>query len=612
MEIKYAPFEVHVETAFWHQLAKKKIDDLKLDDTELPITLDHGHGRVKDKCEVFVDHDALDNNSDNTRCGTLKNVNTVEEFKTSSKQGLLNDFGDSLFSDLDKIEKNPSSLLNCLLYTFVDLKSWNFHYWFAFPSPASKYFKHTLIQDTKPPPAIETPKSSFFAVQNDKTLELSELNSNPDTKLNPETTIFGFIDSSTHNSAVSWAARNFIYFIHKKYKISSFQVLAHRETGSKLINVKIDVEVESGNEVRVMKSDIETRDINYTGWCINHKGKLGSRQINLSSLMKPEKLAAQATDLNLKLMKWRIAPDLDLETIKSQRVLLLGAGTLGSNVARCLLGWGVKHISFVDCGKVSYSNPVRQSLYTFNDCIGSKTLKCHQAAEALKQINPNMTTQGLEYMIPMPDHPNTVSSPSSKADFENFQKLFKEHDMVYMLTDTRESRWLPTVMGKAHGLVTVNSALGFDSLVVMKHGTEADGQACYFCQDVVAPADSTTNRTLDQQCTVSRPGLSYLASGLAVELGMANVTDTLGAERPQQLRYFLNNFQQISVKNMKAFDQCTACSQLIIDRYRSEGFEFVKSICSGMEDLEDISGLTKLHESTKDFDIISDCSFDTE
>ena len=98
--------------------------------------------------------------------------------------------------------------------------------------------------------------------------------------------------------------------------------------------------------------------------------------------------------------------------------------------------------------------------------------------------------------------------------------------MVYMLTDTRESRWLPTVMGKAHGLVTVNSALGFDSLVVMKHGTEADGQACYFCQDVVAPADSTTNRTLDQQCTVSRPGLSYLASGLAVELGMGNVTDT--------------------------------------------------------------------------------------
>ena len=76
-----------------------------------------------------------------------------------------------------------------------------------------------------------------------------------------------------------------------------------------------------------MKIDVEVDDevrnnggaINYTGWCINHKGKLGSRQVNLSSLMKPEKLAAQATDLNLKLMKWRIAPDLDLETIKSRQ-----------------------------------------------------------------------------------------------------------------------------------------------------------------------------------------------------------------------------------------------------------------------------------------------------
>ena len=111
---------------------------------------------------------------------------------------------------------------------------------------------------------------------------------------------------------------------------------------------------------------------------------------------------------------------------------------------------------------------------------------------------------------------------------DTFFYLSQEHDVVFCLTDTRESRWLPTLIASATDTLLINCALGFDSYLVMRHGRFGVGDekniddgdketvpslpetaaspepscpeklGCYFCNDVMAPGNSTNDRTLDQ------------------------------------------------------------------------------------------------------------------
>ena len=48
-----------------------------------------------------------------------------------------------------------------------------------------------------------------------------------------------------------------------------------------------------------------------------------------------------------------------------KQVLIVRVRNPGCGVARGLLGWGIRHVTMVDNGKVSFSNPVRQSLFMF-------------------------------------------------------------------------------------------------------------------------------------------------------------------------------------------------------------------------------------------------------
>ena len=162
-------------------------------------------------------------------------------------------------------------------------------------------------------------------------------------------------------------------------------------------------------------------------------------------------------------------------------------------LANELKGWGIRKITFVDNGRVSFSNPVRQPLYRFQDCLDGGSDKAHRAAAALSEIYPGVESTGHMLSVPMVGHP-VSDNREAREDFELLRQLIDNHDAIFLLMDTRESRWLPTVMGKASNKIVMNAALGFDTFVAMRHGVESasdsgDNLGCYFCSDVVAPGN---------------------------------------------------------------------------------------------------------------------------
>jgi ubiquitin-like modifier-activating enzyme ATG7 len=52
----------------------------------------------------------------------------------------------------------------------------------------------------------------------------------------------------------------------------------------------------------------------------------------------------------------------------------------------------------------------------------------------------------------MPGHA-VLSVENTTADIKLLEKLISEHDAIFLLTDSREARWLPTVIGASKGKV---------------------------------------------------------------------------------------------------------------------------------------------------------------
>ena len=109
--------------------------------------------------------------------------------------------------------------------------------------------------------------------------------------------------------------------------------------------------------------------------------------------------------------------------ILSSKVLIIGAGGLGSPVAEFLSRAGIGSIGIVDNDKVSLSNLHRQSLYNTSD-IGK--FKVTITKDKIKKINPN--TEVIIYKI--------------RLNNDNFNKIINDYDYIVDGSDNFKTKFL--------------------------------------------------------------------------------------------------------------------------------------------------------------------------
>ncbi len=144
------------------------------------------------------------------------------------------------------------------------------------------------------------------------------------------------------------------------------------------------------------------------------------------------------------------------QRLKAARVLIIGAGGLGSPVALYLAAAGIGTIGIVDDDHVSLSNLQRQVLHD-SDQVGQ--LKTASAQRAIGRINPHVR----------------VETHQSRMTADNADELIARYDIVADGSDNFATRYLAADRCAALGKPMVTAAVGrFDGSVTTLKPFEND------------------------------------------------------------------------------------------------------------------------------------------
>ncbi|MDE3176356.1 MAG: molybdopterin-synthase adenylyltransferase MoeB [Pseudomonadota bacterium] len=148
------------------------------------------------------------------------------------------------------------------------------------------------------------------------------------------------------------------------------------------------------------------------------------------------------------------------QKLKAARVLVVGAGGLGSPALQYLAGAGVGTIGIVDDDVVSLSNLHRQILHGTPDLDRAKI---DSAEDAIRRLNPNVAVEKI----------------ATRIGADNARELVRGYDLTLDGSDNFATRYAVSDACFHEGRTLVTAALGqFDAtLTTLKpHGKDADGR----------------------------------------------------------------------------------------------------------------------------------------
>ncbi len=236
--------------------------------------------------------------------------------------------------------------------------------------------------------------------------------------------------------------------------------------------------------------------------------------------------------------------------LSQAKVLIIGAGGLGSPVAYYLAAAGVGTIGLMDDDVVDKSNLQRQILHT-TDRIG--LAKVESAKLTLQQLNPQIK----------------IHIYQERLTEENVDRIFPQYDLIVDGCDNFQTRYLVNDACLNHGKVNVHGSVFWfqGQASVFCH---ADGP-CYRCLYPMAPHAELAPNCADAGVLGVLPGA----------IGLIEATEVLklilGAGRSLVQRLLVYDALDMEFRELKIRKdpKCPACS----DRKKKLSYQVVKDEC---------------------------------